>query len=185
MSNDFISKARGEMDSVIDIVREDLGTVKTGRAKPDLISQVQVEVYNSRMPLFELAIISAPDPQLLVVRPWDETVIENVERAISKSELNLNPVVDGSLIRIAIPALTEERREEMVTLVHQKLESGRVLLRQVRQETKKEIEAKKGSPGVSEDDIHLWMEDLEDLVKEYLEKIKELGKTKEEELLTI
>ncbi len=185
MNNEHIDACREEMSAVIEVVGEDLSTIKTGRARPDFIAQVQVESYGTRMPLIELANITTPDPQLLVVTPWDESVIENIEKAIASSDLNLSPVVDGNIIRIAIPALTEERREEMVKLVKQKLESGRVLLRQARQETKRNIEGMKGESGVSEDDIHLLLGELDKLMEEYSKKIERLGEVKEEELRTI
>lgn len=185
MEVELISEARAEMEVVIDVVRDDLATIKTGRAKPSLVEQVQVEAYNTKMPLIELATISAPDPHLLIIQPWDESIIEDMARGIATSELNLNPVVDGSLIRIQISPLTEERREELVKLVGHKLESGRVLLRQARQEVKKKIEGMKGQPGVSEDDIHRLLGELEKLTDEFIGRVEEIGRSKEEELRTI
>lgn len=185
MDDEIIEQTRMDMDAVIEIVQGDLATVKTGRAKPSLVEKVQVEAYDTRMPLVELATISAPDPHLLVIQPWDESIIENIAKAVNRSDLNLNANIDGGLIRIPIPLLTEERREELVKLVSQKLESGRVLLRQTRQETKKKIENSKGDPGVSEDDVYGMLDELEKLSDEYHKKIDELGKLKEEELRTI
>ena len=178
-------QARNDMEAVLDVVGEDLETVKTGRARPSFVEQVQIEVYNTSMPLIELATISAPEPHLLVVQPWDESVVEDIARGIAASELHLNPVVDAALIRIQIPPLTEERREDLVKLVGQKLESGRVLLRQARQESKKKIEGMKGQPGVSEDDIHTLLSELEQLTDEFMEKVAAMGREKEEELRTI
>jgi ribosome recycling factor len=185
MEDQLIIETRAEMEEVLDVVADDLSTVKTGRAKPSLVEQVQVEAYSTRMPLIELATISAPDPHMLVIQPWDESITENIARGITTSELNLNPVVDGSIIRIRIPPLTEERREELVKLVGQKIESGRVLLRQARQEAKKKIEEMKGQPGVSEDDVHRLLGDLERLTDEFMGKVADLGQSKEEELRTI
>jgi ribosome recycling factor len=185
MEHELIVNAREEMDAVVEAVIGDLATVRTGRAKPDLLEHVMVEAYDTRMPIIELATISAPDAQLLVVQPWDESITEAIAKAIATSDLHLNPVVDGTAIRIAIPALTEERREEFVKLVAQKMESGRSLLRQARQDTKKLIEGLKGSPGVSEDDIFRLMDALEKLTDSYIEKIENLGKEKEVELRTV
>lgn len=173
------------MEAVMEVVGEDFATVRTGRAKPALVEQVQVEAYETRMPLIELATISAPEPQLLVIQPWDEGITGNIAKAISLSELNLNPIIDGTIIRIPIPPLTEERRQELVKLVNQKLESGRVLLRQVRQEVKKQIEGMKGQPGVSEDDVHRLLSQLEELTDEFMDRLNEMAKAKEEELLAI
>ena len=185
MDEDLIALAKEEMQAVIEVVIGDLAVVKTGRAKPDLLEHVQVEAYETRMSIIELATISAPDPHVLIVQPWDESIIRNIEKAIAISDLHLNPVVDGNIIRIPIPVLTEERREELVKLVDQKMESGRLLLRQTRQEIKKKIEGQKGKPGVSEDDIHRLMEELEKTTDEFMEKIEELGERKREELRTV
>lgn len=185
MEHLLIQEAKVEMEAVIEVVIGDLAMVKTGRARPDLLENVQVQAYDTRMPLIELSSITAPDPHMLMVQPWDESIVETVAKGIAGSDLNLNPVVDGKLIRISIPPLTEERREELVKLVGQKLESGKVLLRGARQETKKKIEDLKGEPGVSEDDIHRLMEQLEKLTEEYMDKVEKLGENKREELRTI
>src|SRR3989338_4391012 len=119
MNDPLLSEARNNMEAVMDVVREDLSTVKTGRAKPALVEHIEVFAYNTKMPLIELATISAPDPHLLVVQPWDESILENITKAVAASDLHLTPVVDQSIIRIQIPPLTEERREELVKLVMQ------------------------------------------------------------------
>lgn len=185
MEHQLLVEAKSEMNAVLDVVAEDLATVKTGRAKPSLVEKMMIDVYNTRMPLQELATISAPEPQLLIVQPWDEAVIQDIARGISASQLHLNPTVDAGIIRIPVPPLTEERREEYIKLVHQKLESGRMLLRQTRQDAKKKIEGLKGQPGVSEDDIHRLRTDLETLTDLYMGKVEEMGKSKEDELRTI
>ncbi len=183
----ILVQARGVFEGVVEVIRGDLATVRTGRARPELVEKVQVEAYEGqpRLALVELASISAPDPHLLVVKPWDQSVLEKIEKALSLSELGLNPVVDGEMIRITIPALTEERRRDLVLLVHKKLEAGRNLLRGERQEIKNKIEAQKGKPGVSEDDIFRQLEELQKLTEEFMGKIDELGKVKEEELMKI
>lgn len=185
MDDPLLIQARNDMEAVLDVVREDLSTVKTGRAKPALVEHIEVSAYDTQMPLIELATISAPDPHLLMIQPWDETILENIAKAIATSDLHLNPVVDQSLIRIQISPLTEERREELVKLVSQKLESGRVLLRQVRQDVKKRLEGMKGQPGVSEDDTHRQLESLEKTTDEFMGKITAMGEEKEVELRTI
>ena len=182
---EILSKTKKQTEELIELIRDDLKSVKTGRAKPSLIENIKVEAYASKMTLKELASISAPDPHSLIVSPWDKTVLEAIEKAVSSSSLNLHPVVDGDLIRIQIPALTEETRKDLVKLVAQKLESGRKLLRQLRNETKKEIEDLKGKPGVSEDDIKQWIKDLQGFIDETTSRIEELGKAKEKELMTI
>ena len=148
---DLISKSRDDFEKVLEVLAADLRAVKTGRAKPGLIEEVGVEAYEGqpRMALRELATISVPDSRQLVVSPWDKSVVEKIEKALSSADLNLSPVVDGDVIRIKIPALTEEVRRDLVKLVNQKLESGRVLLRGARRAIKEEIDSKKGTADVS------------------------------------
>lgn len=182
---EILEKAREDFEEIIKLVEDDLKGVKTGRAKPSLVEDVKIEAYGTVMTLKELASISVPDPHQIVVSPWDKSILEAIEKGIASAGLNLNPVVEGDLIRIAIPSLTEETRRDLVKLVNQKLESGRKLLRQVRLEIKEAIDKLKGKPGVSEDDIHQNLEELQKLVDEFNDKIEELGKAKEKELMTI
>lgn len=172
---------------VLDVVKDDLSTVKTGRAKPDLVANLQIAVqsYGSTLKLLELANISAPDSQTLLISPWDKNVIDDITRGISKSDLNLNPVVDGVAIRISIPSLTQERRIELTKMVDKKVEAGKVLLREERQKLKKEIDADKGKSGVSEDDIFKSIEELDKKTKEWEIKIDELGSAKKAELMAV
>ncbi len=184
---DLLAKAKADFDKVMEVLAQDLATVKTGRAKPDLVEQVRVEAYEGqpKMPLVELASISAPDTQQLVIKPWDQSILEKVVKAISVSDLNLNPVVDSDMIRISIPPLTEERRSDLVKLVKQKLESGRTLLRQARHQIKEMIDKRKGSANVSEDDVFKAVEELDRLTEEFMGQIEKVGEAKEKELMTI
>ncbi len=179
--SNFEAKARKSLEHV----SQDLNTLRTGRATTQMLDTVQVEAYGTYMKLIEVASVQAPDPSLLVVSPWDKGLLASVEKAIASSGLNLNPVVDGDIIRIAVPALTEEKRMEMVKLLHQKIESGRVMLRNIRSEFKKEIEDFEGTGGVSEDDIKQHLETLEKKFKEFVSQLEQLSESKEKELLTI
>ncbi|MBI2309368.1 ribosome recycling factor [Candidatus Collierbacteria bacterium] len=172
---------------VLEVVRDDLSTVKTGRAKPDLVANILIPVqsYGSILKLLELANILAPDSQTLLISPWDKNVIEDISRGISKSELNLNPVIDGETVRISIPTLTQERRIELTKMVDKKVEAGKILLREERQKIKKEIDSEKGGAGVSEDDIFKAIEELDKKTKEWELKIDDLGKAKKAELLAV
>jgi ribosome recycling factor len=185
MTNEILDKAKKQMEEVLGLMAEDLKRIKTGRAKPSLIEDIKVQAYGTLMSLKELASITTADPQTLVVSPWDKTVIEAIEKAINTSDLNLHGLVDNDLVRIKIPSLTEETRQDLVKLLAQKLESGRRLLRQVRNEVKKEIEDSKGQPGVSEDDLRNWLDELQELIDEYQDKIDSLGEVKEKELMSI
>lgn len=174
-----------KMDKAIEHVKRDIASLRTGKASAQLLDPVVVEAYGSKMKVAELATVQAPDASLIVVSPWDKSVLANIEKAIATAELNLNPVVDGDIIRIAIAPLTEEKRKEMVKVLHKKIESGKVMIRTLRTDTKKEIEGLEGTDGVSEDDIKADLEQLEEIVKEYIEKLDALAASKEKDLLTI
>lgn len=183
---DLLTQARQQFDGVVGVIAGDLATVKTGRAKPELVENVMVEAYpGTRLTLKELATISAPDPHQLVIKPWDQNILAAIEKGLAISDVGLNPVVDGDIVRISIPALTEERRKELVMLVNKKLEAGKNLMRRERQEIKNKIEAQKGQPNVSEDDIFRQVEELDKLTGEIMIKIDGMGKDKEVELMRV
>lgn len=179
--SDFQQRA----DKVIEHIQQDISTLRTGRANTALLDPVMVEAYGAKMRVHELATVSAPDPTLLTVAPWDKSVLEAIEKAIAASGLNLNPVNDGQMIRIAIPPLTEERRKEMVKLLAQKIEAGKVMLRNLRGDVRKDIENLEGEEGVSEDNIKTWLADLDKKVKDIETEIETIKKNKEAELLKI
>src|SRR3989344_2085578 len=124
--HELIRKLRTNLDKVLEVVGGDMATIRTGRAKPDLVSGIEVLAYGQRMKLFELASVSAPDPSTIVIAPWDKSVLKDVEKAILLSELSLTPNVSSDIVRINIPPLTQERRNDFVKLLHQKVEIGRV-----------------------------------------------------------
>lgn len=185
MSDVILANLKSRLDQAVEVVKKDLGSVRTGRAKPSIVEEVKVEAYGTYMSLRELATISAPDPSLITISPWDKSLVGAVATAINKAGLNLNAVTDSDVIKIAIPPLTQERREELVKLVHQKIESGRVMIRQIRTEIKEEIEAQKGESGISEDSIKSWLESMQKSVDGTILKIEEIGKEKEKELMTL
>jgi ribosome recycling factor len=179
--NDFHQKAQ----KTIDYIRTDIGSLRTGRASAQMLDPVKVEAYGTMMKMNEVANVSAPDPSLLVISPWDKSLISLIEKAISTSGLNLHPIVDGAIIRIAVPSLTEERRKEMVKLLHQKIENGRVMMRNVRGDIRKEIEKLESTGGVSEDEIKKDLQDLDKHTKDYMDQIDQISADKEKELMTI
>lgn len=184
MSFDF-SSFKLRADKALQHVQDDIATLRTGRASVQLLDSVTVPAYGAYMKINEVAQVSAPEATLLVVKPWDKSLLESVEKAIAAAGLNLNPVVDGDLIRIAVPPLTEERRKEMIKLLSQKIESGRVMLRSIRTDVKDEIEKQKGTANVSEDDIHYEIESLNKQVQEYMDKLDTIAAQKEKELMTV
>ncbi|MDQ3008726.1 MAG: ribosome recycling factor [bacterium] len=179
------SEFTAQAQKVSDHTVQDLNTLRTGRASSSLLDPVQVEAYGTRMKIGEVANVTAPDATMILVTPWDKSLLGAIERGISIAGLNLNPVVDGQMIRVVVPALTEERRKEMVKLLHQKLETARVMMRNVRSDIKREIEQQKGLPGVSEDAIAADLETLETAFKKQMASIDDLGQRKEKELMTV
>jgi len=174
-----------KFDEVLDLVDGDLKGIKTGRAKPSLVEDVMVEAYGTRMPIKELGSITAPDPHSIVISLWDQGVVAGVEKALSSGQSQFNPSVDGQTVRINIAPLTGEKRQELVKLVAQQIESGRQMIRGVRTDAKRDVEAQAGESGVSEDDIKADEEELDRLTHEFIGKLEVMGKSKEEELLTI
>lgn len=172
---------------VLDVVLGDLSTVKTGRAKPDLILHlpIRVESYGSTLTLQELANVTSSDSQTLMIAPWDKAVIADIEKGIAKSDLGFQPVQDGDIIRITIPPLTTERRQDYVKLIEKKVEAGKVLLREERQRIKKEIDNLNGQPGVSEDDIFSAVEELDKKTHEWEAKIHGAGEAKKRDVMAI
>jgi len=183
--DNILADIKTQMEDVLSLSGDDINSVRVGRAKPALVEKVKVSAYGSRMEVRELGSISAPDPQSLVVKPWDKTVLEAVQKAIFEASLGLNPVVDGDLIRINIPPLTTEQREELSKLIDQKAESARVMVRQVRTSGKDKIESQKGEAGVSEDDIHNTLKELQELTDDYIAKLNELAEDRKKEVTTL
>ena len=174
------------MDEILRLVGEELKLIRAGRAKPEMIEHVKVEAYPGQvMQLIELASITSPDPHLLVVQPWDASTIKAIEKGLAASDLKLNPVVDGNIVRISLPALTQERREEVVKLVKQKIESGKNMLRDARHKTKRDVDEKKNESGVSEDDIKAWIEEMQDLFDKYSARLEDMETHKTKDLMEI
>lgn len=184
MAYDFSSFTQ-KVDKTIQFIADDIATLRTGRASAQMLDVVNVEAYGTRMKVNEVGNVSVPDASLIMIAPWDKSLLGAIEKAISSAGLNLQPVVDGDIIRIAVPPLTEERRKEMVKLLHNKIQNGHVLLRNLRGDEKKLIDQLKDSGGVSEDDIKIYLSELEKKVKEFTEKIDKMSAEKEKDLMTV
>ncbi|MBI4514054.1 MAG: ribosome recycling factor [Gemmatimonadetes bacterium] len=178
-----VKKAKDLMEKAVEAVRREFTTVRTGKATPALLETVRVEAYGSVLPLNQVATISAPEPRLLTVQPWDRSLLGIVERAIQSSDLGLNPSNDGTLIRVPIPPLTEERRRELVRVLHRMAEEGRVSVRHARQMGKEALEKAKRDGKVSEDDERRHLKELQNLTDEHVAKIDAVLKTKEQEVM--
>lgn len=174
-----------KVTKAIEHVRREVGMLRTGRASADMLDPVMVDAYGQRMKLVEVASISVPDATMIKISPWDKSIIGSIEKAIASADLNLNPVVDGDIVRIAIAPLTEETRKDMVKELHKRVEKGIALLRSIRTDTKQEIEEQKGKEGISEDDIAADLDELDNRQKKAVEQIEQLSAAKEKELLTL
>lgn len=174
-----------KLNKVIEHLRNELAGIRSGRATPALVEHIKVEAYGAFTPLIELASITAPEPRLLTVSPWDKSIIKEVEKALQAANLGVQPTVDGTLVRLNFPALTEERRHELTKLVNTKLEEAKVSIRNVREETLKHIKDKKTSGEISEDEFFLIQKELQKMVDENNELIKQIGADKEKEIMTI
>ena len=183
MISDLLTEAEHKMDQATDHVAAEFSTVRTGRANPQLLQRITVEYYGSPTPLQQLASISVPEPRLLVVQPFDKSTVGDIERALQTSELSLNPTNDGNVIRIAFPPLTEERRKDLIKVVKNMAEEGRVAVRNIRRHSKADMEAMHGE--ISDDDIRRGEDELQKLTDRYVEQIDRLLGHKEEELLEV
>jgi ribosome recycling factor len=185
MIKESLDEARERMEGAIEALRGDLAGIRTGRATPALVQGVKVEYYGVPTPLNQLATISAPEPQLLTIRPFDKSSLGLIEKAILKSELGLTPNNDGRIIRLVIPRLTEERRHELVRVVGRRLEEARVSVRNVRRDVLNDLRFFEKEKEISEDDFHRGKDELQELTDKYIERVGEIGKHKEQEILEV
>jgi ribosome recycling factor len=183
MISDLLVEAEHRMELAADHVANEFSTVRTGRANPQLLHRITVDYYGTPTPLQQLASIAVPEPRLLVVTPFDQSTVTDIERSIQNSDLGLNPTDDGIVIRIAFPPLTEERRQELIKVVHRMAEEGRVAVRNVRRHSKSDMEALHGE--ISDDDIHRGEDELQKVTDQWVERIDTLMGNKEEELAEI
>jgi ribosome recycling factor len=180
-----VEDAKRRMEEALDAIRREFGSVRTGKATPALLDTVRVDAYGSKMPVNQLATINTPEPSLIVVQPFDKSLVPEIERAIMAADLGLNPANDGNVIRVPIPPLNEERRREYVKVLHKMAEEGRVSIRHARRTVRDEIHALVKSHDVGEDEGKRREEALEKLTHEFTDKIEELLKHKEQEIMAI
>jgi ribosome recycling factor len=185
MVNDALVEAENRMKGAVHSLEDDLAAIRTGRASPVLIERLPIEYYGTLTPLVQLATISVPEPRLLAIRPFDPASLKDIERAIQASDLGLTPNNDGKMIRLNIPALTEERRHELVRIVHNRSEEARVAVRNVRRDVHNDLREFEREKVISEDDLERGEESLQKLTDKYIESIAEASKRKETEVLEI
>ena len=178
-------QASQKMDKAIEAMRREFGGVRTGKATPALLDTVRVEAYGSHVPLNQVATVSAPEPRLLLIQPWDQKMLTPIEKALQTSDLGLNPANDGKIIRVPIPPLTEQRRKEYVKILHKFAEEARVAIRQARKDANDDIKKRQKDSGMSEDDARREQDETQKLTDRYIHQVDELLKHKEAEVLEV
>ncbi len=178
------NQTKQKLQKVLDLLQDDLATIRTGRATPSLVENIVINTYggSARLKVMELATIGAPDTQTIILTPFDASVIHDLQKGIEAANIGLNPIIDGTILRISIPPLSLERREELIKAMKHKLENGRIMVRQARHEM---IEDMKKDYEGREDDIKRLEKEVQKLVDETSETIEQWGKQKEQELLQI
>jgi ribosome recycling factor len=185
MLKDVYKEAETRMHGAIESLEDDLASIRTSRAHPGLVEKLHVEYYDTPTPLIQLATISVPEPRTLLIRPFDATTLKGIERAILASDLGLTPNNDGKVIRLNLPSLTEERRHDLVKIVHNRLEEARVAVRNVRRDMIKDLHEFKEEKLISEDDQEVGEGELQKITDRFIEHINEIGHRKEKEIMEV
>jgi ribosome recycling factor len=185
MQINLISQKEPDFGKALEHFQNELKALRTGRASAGLVENLSVEYYGTKTPLLSLAQIMVPEPRLIQIQPYDKSALKDIEKAIQASNIGINPVNDGSVIRLTIPSMTEERRKELKKAVSQNAEKARVSVRNIREEIVKEIQKMEKDGKISEDEKMSAKDDLQKMVDKYNEQIKEIAEAKENEVMTI
>jgi len=175
-------EAKESMNKVINHFQKEISIIRTGRASKDILDIVKVDYYGSMVPLNTIANITSPDPQMIIIQPFDLSSINQVEKAIISSDLGMNPNNDGKIIRLAVPPLTEERRIELIKLVHKLIEDGRVAIRNVRRDSNDQLKKAERQHDISEDNYKRFLDNIQEVTNEYIGKLDDMQKNKEKEI---
>ena len=185
MPNEVMNQAKEKMDSAIGAYSRELASIRAGRANASLLDRIMVEYYGAPTPLNQMAGISVPEARLIAIQPYDKTTLGEIEKAIMKSDIGITPSNDGTIIRLAIPALTEERRKEIVKTVKKEAEESKVVIRNVRRDANEDFKKLEKDSAITEDDLHRNGEEIQKLTDTYIKKIDDIAKVKEDEILEI
>jgi ribosome recycling factor len=185
MPNAVLNQARERMDNAIGAFSRDLASIRAGRANASLLDRITVDYYGAPTPLNQMAGISVPEARLLAIQPYDKTTLGDIEKAIMKSDIGITPSNDGTIIRLAIPALTEERRKEIVKTVKKEAEESKVVIRNVRRDANEEFKKLEKNAEITEDELHRNGDEIQKLTDSYITKIDDLAKAKEDEIMEI
>ncbi len=185
MIKEVINEADDRMNKAIDVLKKDYATLRAGRATPSLLDKIQVDYYGVPTPINQMAKISVPEPRMLTIQPWDKSGLADIERAIQKSDLGLTPNNDGSIIRLNIPQLTQERRNELVKLVKKKAEDSRVAVRNIRRDANDQLKMLKKEGEISEDEEHRAEENIQKMTDKHIKDIDHILEFKEAEIMEV
>jgi len=180
-----VNQAKDRMEETVSAMRREFATVRTGKATPALLDLVRVEAYGSKMPLNQVATVTAPEPGMLVIQPYDRSILNEIDRGVRMSDLGLNPMNDGSLIRIPIPPLTEERRREYARMLHKMAEEGRISIRHARRTANDELKNLVKEHEIGEDEGRRQMDEVQKMTDEFIARIDELLQQKEQEVMAV
>jgi ribosome recycling factor len=181
----FMSRTEEKMKKCVEALKKELATIRSGHATPALLDKIMVEAYGTQMPLKQVAAVSAPEPRLIVIQPFDKSTVQAIEKAILKSDLGLTPNVDGNLIRLPIPPLTEERRKELVKAVKKKVEDSKIALRNIRRDANEELKEMEKKKLASEDEARRGQEQIQKLTEHYTKELDQIFLVKEKEIMEV
>jgi ribosome recycling factor len=185
MVDDLFGDADRRMQKAIEVLKQDLTAIRTGRASSALVDRITVEYYGTPTPVSQVATISVPDARLLVIQPWDRKMLVEIEKAIQKSDLGINPSNDGQVIRLAIPPMSEDRRRDMVKNVHKKLDEHKVAIRNIRRDAHDKLRDREKKKEISEDELKRSTDRLQKLTDRFIDEMDRIGKSKELEILEV
>ncbi|HBY94563.1 MAG: ribosome recycling factor [Ardenticatenaceae bacterium] len=185
MIKEVMGDAEDRMRKAVDALEHDLRAIRTGRASPALLDRITVDYYGAPTPVNQLATISAPEARMLMIKPWDQSSLRSIERAILESDLGLNPSNDGKVIRLVLPQLTEERRRDLVKQVQKRLEEARVAIRNVRRDALSDLQDFQKEGEISEDELYRARDRMQELTDRYIAEVDQVGKAKEDEILEV
>ncbi len=185
MTHEIVKDADVRMQKSVEATREELSKIRTGKASPSLLDPVRVEAYGSTMPLNQVASVSTPDARLITVQPWDKSLIGEIEKAILKADLGLNPANDGQLIRIPIPPLNEERRQEYVKICKKITEDGRIAIRNIRRDANDHLKKMEKNHEMSEDEVHTYLDEIQKITDKHIKELDAILKHKEAEIMEV
>ena len=185
MKDKIVKEVESKMKGAVDFFTKEIGTLRIGRASVSLLEGIVVEYYGSKLPINQIATITIPQPQLLVIQPWDKNIINEIVKAIQLSNIGLNPMSDGNVIRIPVPPLSEERRKEIVKILHKMSEEAKIEIREARREANAKLKEKEKNGEISEDDMYRGIEEIQKITDKYIEEIDKKTESKEKEIMEL